>query len=95
MRTNRGEIHHTWEGHDPIIHGVNDIATMQLEERSRLDTQATELEMGRTKRPSASHWFNGNIILKTVVIPSVLRMLQYPKGPGGYWSSPGYSRLLM
>ena len=51
--------------------------------------------MGLTKRPSASHWFKGNITMKTILVTLELRPSSYPRGPGGYSSLPGNSRLLM
>ena len=51
--------------------------------------------MGLTKRPSASHWLNGNIALKKAVVALRARRSPYPIGPGGESSSPGNSRLLM
>ena len=51
--------------------------------------------MRLTKRPSASHWLNGNIALKIAAVALRARKPPYPIGPGGNSSSPGNSRLLM
>lgn len=37
MRTKRGEIHQEREGNDPVFHGINNVATVELEERLTLD----------------------------------------------------------
>ena len=78
-----------------VIHGINDITTMQLEEQPTLNTLATEYEMRHTKRPSASHWFKGNTTYKMREIALESRRLSYPVGPGGYPSLAGNSRLSM
>jgi hypothetical protein len=30
-RTKRGEPHQAWEGDDPVVHGIDDVATIELE----------------------------------------------------------------
>ena len=67
VRTNRSEVHQGWEGDGPVIRGINHITAIQLEERPRY-TQVTELGTEHTKKPSASHWFNWNIMEGTVLI---------------------------
>ena len=78
-----------------MVHGINDMTAMELDARSILFVKATEVKMWLTKRPSASHWFKGNMTLKIVVAASESRSSSYPTGPGGDLSLPGNSRLLM
>ena len=33
-RTDRGGVEQAREGHDPVVHGINDVATIQLEKRA-------------------------------------------------------------
>ena len=53
MRTDSGEVHQAWEGDDPVVHGVDNIAAIEL--RGPLNTQMTNFETELAKRPSASH----------------------------------------
>ena len=55
VRTKRSNIHQTWKGDDPVVHGINDITTVELEERVASVTQPNEARAILTKRPSASH----------------------------------------
>ena len=57
--TDGGEVHQGREGGSPVVGGINDGATVQLEGRPTLDTCATNCEAGLTRNPSASHWFKG------------------------------------
>ena len=38
VRTERGEIQQAGDGDDPAIHGIDNIATIELEQRPVLDT---------------------------------------------------------
>ena len=29
-RTHRGEVHQTWEGNEPVVHGISNIAAVEL-----------------------------------------------------------------
>ena len=53
-RTQRGEIHQAREGDNPMVHGIDNIAAIELEVQPTLGTWTTRLSIGLTKRPSAS-----------------------------------------
>ena len=36
IRTQRGEKHEARKGDDPVIHGINDVTTVELEEEVRV-----------------------------------------------------------
>ena len=56
-----------------MVHGINDIATIQLEEQPTLNTEAIGFQIRPTKRPSTSHWLKGNITTKVTPAASVLK----------------------
>ena len=70
-RTHRREVHKAWECNDPIVHGIYDVTTVQLEEQPKSGIHATRFEGEPTKRPSANHWFKGYIMLVTTRIAFV------------------------
>ena len=37
-RTQIGDIHQAWESDDPVVHGVNDVTTVELEAQRALGT---------------------------------------------------------
>jgi len=42
IRTHRGKVHEAGEGHDPEVHGVDHVTTVELEEESASDTWTSE-----------------------------------------------------
>ena len=38
-----------WESHGPVVHGINYIAAIQLEEQPMLNAEATGFQIGPTK----------------------------------------------
>ena len=41
VRTQRGDVHQDREGDHPVVHGINNVAAIELEERPTLATRAT------------------------------------------------------
>ena len=61
-RTNSSKVHRAWKDNDPIVHGVENVATVKLVKKPPFNSYATEFEVVLTKSPSVSHWFKGNAI---------------------------------
>ena len=93
LHTQRAKVHQAGESEDPIVHGVNDVATIELKEPPSLDTWETEFDIELTKRPSASQLFKRNIALGTILIALGKIKVWYPSGPGP--SPPEDPRLSM
>lgn len=77
-RTQRSEVHQAWEDNDPIIHRVNDTATIELRGRPGLYIQVIDFERLLTRRPSVSQEFKKNMLLGTTLIAFELMRSRYP-----------------
>jgi len=67
-RTQGSEVHKAWEGDDPIVLGISNPATIELEERSTLDTGTTGFGTQLTKKLSASKLFKRNVTFGTTLM---------------------------
>ena len=66
--THRTEIDDAGDGDDPDVHGIDDVTTVELVGRLILDTWASDLSTGLTKRPSANQLFRRNMRLQMILI---------------------------
>ena len=64
-RTKSSKVYYAGEGDGPGVHGVYNIATVELKEQPVLDIWATRPGRRFTKRPSASQLFKRNITVET------------------------------
>ena len=96
IRTHGSKVHKAGDDDDPEVHGVNHVATVELEGKWALDTLGrTTANKEPTIRPSASQLFRRNMRLGTVQSDLELDH-RYPSGPGDDRPPvPGKSRLSM
>ena len=62
------EVHQTRESDNPVVHGINNVATIELEDGLVSETRANKENKERTKRPLASPWFRRNTALGVIPI---------------------------
>ena len=75
----RGKIHQGWQGDDAVIHGIDDVATIELEGWSAWDRFSKERT---TNRPSASQPFETDGRDETMVTALVVVEHKYPMVQG-------------
>ena len=80
--TQISEVHQTGESDDPAVHGINNIATIKLEEQRVLYARVIDLNAELTIKPSASQLFRRNITFGTTLIAFGEMENRYPRGPG-------------
>lgn len=68
VRTTSGKVHQGWKGDNPIVHGIDNVATIKLDDERTLGARTAAIVVEHTKRPSDSHWFKSKATLGTIPI---------------------------